>query len=120
MPDVVRHGKPSNAYLATLRYPTRKDFDKLVKACLEALICDEIDVIISFTYTMKLPDTFPRGVFEAREGANNLRRIKAQKLLTWLNENGHTEFTVDKLHRQRTEFTKAEKEITNLFSSSSH
>lgn len=113
--DVVRHGKPHGSYLATLRKPTSQDYNKLVKACMEAIISGEIDVIIAFPYVMKFPSGFPKGILERKEGANNIHRIKARKLLTWLHEQGHTVITVEALKRQRAEFTKVENSFDKIW-----
>lgn len=115
-PEIVRHGRPHRSYLATLRAPTKKDYEKLVRVCMEVLIRDELDVTIAFAYTLKLPDTFPRGILERKEGASNIHRIKARKLLAWLYEQGHTSLTLDDLAKQRIVFTKAEREFESLFS----
>jgi hypothetical protein len=111
---VVRHGKPSNAYLATLRKSKKSDYDLLVKACIEALVSGENDVIICFSYTMKFPAGFPKGVLESKVDDKNIHRIKARKLLTWLHENGHTEATVEMVKLQRAAFTKFENKLDEL------
>lgn len=120
-PDVVRHGKPSNAYLATLRKVKTEDFDKLVKSCMSAIICGETDVIIAFAYTMKFPDTFPRGICTGKGAdGSNVHKVKAKRLLTWLNENGYTFITVEMLGVQKRAFTEMEKEFSSLLSNLSH
>lgn len=108
MTEFQRHGKPSAAYLATLRKPTNKDYDLLTQACLEAIISGENDVIVLFSYLMKFPADFPKGILEQKQGPDDVRRIKARKLLTWLHEHDHTDITVEALKQQRVAFTKIE------------
>jgi len=112
MTDVIRHGKPSNAYKATLRKPQTEDFDKLVKACMAAIINDEVDVIISFAYTMKFPDKFPKGICMSKKpDGSNVHKVKAKRLLMWLYENGYTAATVEMLGVQKRAFAAMEKEF---------
>lgn len=110
---VVRHGKPSNAYLRTLRKPKKNDYDKLVKAAIEAIVNGEVDVIVAFPYTFKFPKDFPTGVKTKGEGVANFHRIKARKLLTWLREHGHTEVTVKDIRYQRSAFTQFVRRVEN-------
>lgn len=99
---VVRHGKPSKAFQATLRSVTRKDFDKLVEICISAIINDEVDVIVSFQYTMKFPEDFPRGICISKESdGSNIHKVKAKRLLTWLHDQGHTAATVEMIGVQK-------------------
>lgn len=112
---VIRHGKPKKEYLATLRNkPTKADYDRLVKACMEAIISGEKDVIVSFAYVAKFPKDFPRGILEQKIDDKNIFRIKARKLLTWLHNNGHTLITVDALKRQRAAFSMFENKIGGM------
>jgi hypothetical protein len=95
-----RHGKPPTKYLETLRKPLKKDYEKLVHACVEAIVQGEKDVLIAFSYILKFPEGFPRGILEYKDGTSNIHRIKARKLLVWLNEQGHTEITLQGLRYQ--------------------
>jgi len=81
---------------------------------MEAIISGEVDIIVAFSYVTKFPKDFPRGILERKEGANNIHRIKARKLLTWLHEQGHTFVTVDALRRQRAEFSKVERKFADF------
>jgi plasmid stabilization system protein ParE len=106
--SVSRHGRPSAAYLATLRNASKADYDTLVRAAMEAIIEGVVDVLVAFPYTFKFPEDFPKGIRESEEGPVNIQRIKARKLLTWLADNGHTDITVAALKQQRELFTKFE------------
>lgn len=94
---VNRHGKPSNAYLKTLREPKRADYQVLVNAALEAIIEGENDVLIAFPYVLKYPADFPKGILVEKVEDRNIRKVKARKLLKWLNDNGHTPITSESL-----------------------
>lgn len=98
---VVRHGKPSNQYLETLRKPRKDDYKRLVQVALEAIVQGEKDVLIAFAYVLKFPDDFPRGILIEKLDDKNIHRIKARKLLKWLNENGHTDITAEMLAGQQ-------------------
>lgn len=115
-PEVTRHGNPSKAYRTSLRNPSTKDFDKLVEACMSAIICDELDIIVSFAYTLKFPDDFPRGICISKESdGSNVHRVKAKRLLMWLHENGYTDATVEMLGMQKRAFTAMEKDFESYF-----
>lgn len=98
--NVVRHGKPAKAYLETLRSPVEGDYKKLVNAALGAIIEGERDVLVAFAYILKFPDDFPKGILVEKVDDRNVHRIKSKKLLRWLNDNGHTEITMDMLRGQ--------------------
>ena len=116
MTDVCRHGKPSNAFQATLRSVTRKDFDKLVEICISAIINDETDVMIAFAYTMKFPEDFPRGICISKESnGSNIHKVKAKRLLMWLHDNGHTAATVEMIGVQKRLFAGNSRKSENLF-----
>lgn len=108
---VIRHGKPSNAYLSTLERPKKHDWNLLVRSCVEAIVQGEEDVIIAFSYVLKFPKGFPRGILEEKVDDKNIHRIKARKLLTWLNEKGHTDITVEDLRVQCGLITKLSKKF---------
>lgn len=95
---VERHGKPSKAFTSRLRAATSDDYERMVSACVEAIVRGSEDVLALFPYTMKFPKDFPRGILEVKyEDGSNVHRIKAKKLLAWLHEKGHTEITMDSL-----------------------
>lgn len=114
-PVVTRHGKPSKAYTATLRKPSIQDYDRLTKACVEAILSNQKDLIVSFGYTFKFPAGFPRGILESKDGASNYHRIKANKLLAWLHESGHTSINMEMIWVQRVAVAKMGNEIENMF-----
>lgn len=95
---VNRHGKPSKAFTSRLRAATSDDYERMVQACVEALIRGSQDVLGRFPYTLKFPKGFPKGILEIKyEDGTNIHRMKARKLLAWLNANGYTDITTDSL-----------------------
>jgi len=103
---VVRWGAQSAAYKALLRNPKKEDYERLVRACIEALIIHEQDVLVKFPYTLKFPKGFPKGILEEKVEHWNLHRIKAKSLLAWLRERGYTDVTTGMLRTQQVAFTK--------------
>lgn len=98
---VVRHGKPAKAFTSRLRAATSDDYERLVSACLEAVIGGSTDVLVAFPYTLKFPEDFPRGILmERTDDGSNIHRIKAKKLLKWLNTKGYTDVTMESLRGQ--------------------
>jgi hypothetical protein len=95
---VNRHGKPSKAFTSRLKAPTRADYERMVSACVEAIVRGSADVLARFPYTLRFPKDFPRGILEVKyEDGTNVHRIKARKLLAWLNARGYTDITTDSL-----------------------
>ena len=113
--EVIRHGKPSNAFKASLRSYATKDIDKLIEVSITAIANDEIDVFISFAYTIKFPETFPRGICVSRESdGSNVHKVKAKRLLMWLHDNGHTAATVEMVGVQKRAFAESMRKLDNL------
>lgn len=90
-----------------------RDYEKLVTACLTALLSGEKDVNIAFSTWIRFPKDFPKGVLSSGSGDVQVRRIKALKLLAWLRERGYTDVTSEHIRVQRIQFTMFEKEIAN-------
>lgn len=90
-----------------------RDYEKLVAACLTSLLSGEKDVNIAFSAWMRFPRDFPKGVMSSSDGAIQVRRIKALKLLAWLRERGYTDITSEHIRVQQIQFTTFEKEIVN-------
>lgn len=81
---------------------------------MRAIINSELDINVSFPYTFKFPDNFPRGVCMSKESdGSNVHRLKAKSVLTWLYDKGYTSATVAMLGVQKRAFTAMEKEISN-------
>lgn len=101
-----RRGRPTKAYLSTLKRATSDDYQKLVRGAVEALISGSTDVLISFPYVFKFPEDFPKGILVEQTETTNVRRIKAKKLLAWLRERGHTDITTEALRAAQISFTR--------------
>lgn len=103
-----RHGRPRGDYLATLQTKANKpDYDRLVMACVAALVDGERDIFVSFNYTLKFPSDFPKGIIVEEDDFTNTHKIKARKLLDWLHERGYTTLSYEKLHITSRELTKS-------------
>lgn len=100
-----RRGKPSRAYRNTLKRPTRADYERLVRVAVEAVIRGSEDVLIAFPYLFKFPSDFPKGRLVEKEGLNDVRKIKASRLITWLHKHGHTDITMERLRIAQITFT---------------
>jgi hypothetical protein len=115
---VTRHGKPAKAFTERLRSASEADYERMVNGCLEALICGSKDVLVLFPYTMKFPEDFPRGILEEKhENGSNVHRIKARKLLKWLQDRGHTSITMEDIRGQMISFGLQEAKINDLLQS---
>jgi hypothetical protein len=90
----------------------------LVVAAMSAIISGEPDVIIAFSYLTAFAPDFPKGIVVDRNSALDIRKIKARKLLTWLNERGYTDVSVGQLKKQREAFSKVETSLTDSFENS--
>lgn len=106
LPLSPRAGKPRKAYLETLRDPTSDDWDRMVRACVEAIVMGSKDVLVAFPHVVKLPKGFPLGRWVKEEGMNDYLCVKANKLLEWLNAQGHTDITVRALGAQQIQFSR--------------
>lgn len=107
----MNEGRPTKEYRATLRKATRRDYMRLLRGTLEALLQGHTDVLFVSSYLTKFPKDFPKGVLHWREGKLVCRRVKAKKLLNWLREHGHTDITMELLKGQQISFTKQMKEV---------
>lgn len=100
-----RHGNPAKAFLQTLRPAGTDDWNKLVTAVLSVLIEGGVDIVLEFPYNAKFPADWPRGIKTKGEGTTDQYRIKARKLLLWLNKHGHTSITPADIHYTKKSFT---------------
>lgn len=108
---VVRHGKPHGSYLRSLKQKAeQEDYDKLVTACIEALVSGERSILVSFAYVAKMPKDFPKGKIHSKVDDKNIRIISALKLLHWLKKHGYTTITPDAIRQRQAQFGKFLKE----------
>jgi hypothetical protein len=108
----MKRGRPTKKYVNSLRKPTASDYNRLVQTCVEAIIEGENDILVSFSYLTTFPTGFPKGITAGTCGAVVTRKIKARKLLTWLNTSGYTEISVEGLKKQREALSKFEFSLT--------
>jgi hypothetical protein len=107
-------GRPSKAYMKTLRKPKAEDYEKMVLACVTALLTDQTEVIIKLPYVAKLPKSFPRATVIHREGLLRCRVHNAKILLAWLRQTGKTTISPDSMGVELRKLTLMEKELTCL------
>jgi hypothetical protein len=106
-----RTGRPTDAQWAALRPLGTDDIQKLLLAAIEAVLKGEKDIILGTHYLTKFADDFPIGVFLKKEGELDYRRVKANRLMRWLNSNGHTPLTMEHLRVGQIVVTLKEKEF---------
>ena len=107
-----RVGKPAQAYRDTLSKASKADYKKLEKACIVAYLTQQSHVILALSYLTKLPDDFPPTVMVEKEGLHDYVKVKAPKLLRWLNDKGHSEVTAESLRIALFHFALRSKELS--------
>lgn len=101
-PRGCRWGKPKKKYLRRLKVGTNHaTWQPMAQAVIAAVLADQNDILVSFSYIFQYPESFPKGVLHAQEGYDDIRRIKAEKLLLWLYEQGYTEHSPTSLKAAR-------------------
>lgn len=90
----------------TLKKASEPDWSRLEQAAVAALVQGEKDVLIAFSYVFKYPTDFPKGVLHHQEGPCDVRRVKAVKLLHWLNTHGYSTITPLDVRNQVRDFGK--------------
>lgn len=90
-PKKLRH-KVKKSVRAATKKADKKIFKELVKAASEALIRQEIDIVLSFPYFCKFPKGWPKGILMKKTPTANIYRIKVRKLLDWLHKEGHSPY----------------------------
>ncbi len=104
----VRNGRPSAAYLSTLRRSDKHARRKLELACIQAIISDQVYITLVTSYLTKFPDDFPRATIEKSDGLVDVRRVNARQCLQWLNDKGYSKTTLEDLRIAKMKFTKGE------------
>lgn len=105
--------RPTFAYKASLRLPTKHDYTKMLMACVEAVLNGKPEITLVLSHLTKLPKDFPKGIVFRRETPLIWRRIKANRLINWLNDNGYAMVTMEDLRVEQRKVTLLEKEILN-------
>lgn len=102
---------PTKAYLASLRKATKSDYTLLLRHCVEAWLEGHEELILATSYRLKFPKDFPKGLITSRQPPVIYRRIKVNRLVNWLNQNGHTAVTMEDLRVEQRKVTIMEKEL---------
>ena len=103
---VSRRGQPRKDYVASLRKASKADYSALVDAAIAALIGGEKDVLIAFSYLVRLPKDFPKRwkVETDASGYADVWKVNAATLLHWLKEHGYTTMTPLQIRDQLRDF----------------
>lgn len=104
-------GRPSQAFLSTLRKATKSDYAKLERACLESYLKRSVHVIVKVPYTIEFPEDFPPKILVKVEESNYFYKISAKNLLRWLNRNNHSTLTSEAIGRAVQQFNNFTREI---------
>lgn len=102
---------PTKAYLKSLRAATKDDYNHLLKACVEAWLSGQEDIVLATSYRLAFPSDFPKGIIQAKQPPVVYRRIKVNRLINWLNKHGHTAVTMEDLRVEQRKVTLTLKEI---------
>jgi hypothetical protein len=92
---VKQRRKPTSAVRDMLELSSKATYAALTKACIAAIVgrADDdyrVDILIEFSYIIKFPKGFPKGVLVEKTASTNIYRVKAMKLLDWLHSEGHS------------------------------
>ena len=109
-----RRGRPSKEYKDALRAMSEKEYALLEKACVQAFLLGHSHVILALSHLTKLSDDFPNTTTVRREGKINYVKVRANRLLKWLNEKGHSQFTSEDIRVAQIRFTSMKEKILAL------
>lgn len=97
------------------KYPTEEDWEKMLLACMEAILKEQSTIILEVSTKTKLPADFPVGKPIAPKGRVKRRIVYAKKLLYWLEKHGHAKLTSQDLFLQKRNMLVAERELYGPF-----
>lgn len=113
-----RWGQPKKKYVRKLKVGTSYEtWQPLVDVAVFSVLSKHNDVLIAFSYLFQFPLDFPKGVLHEQIGYDDVRRIKAEKLLQWLYEQGYTEHSPRSVINARMKFTRKFTDMENMFDS---
>lgn len=101
--------RPTFAYKASLRLPTKHDYTKMLMACVEAVLAGKPEITLVVSHLTRFPADFPKGIVFKREMPLIWRRIKANRLINWLNNHGYSQVTMEDLRVEQRKVTLLEK-----------
>lgn len=88
-------GRPSKKYQSSFKEVSEKDYTLLEKACVEAYLSGQSHVIMALSHLTKLADDFPNTTKVKKEGKTVYVKVRANLLLKWLNDKGHSQITAE-------------------------
>lgn len=103
--------RPTKAYKASLRKPKKEDYLDLLLACIETLTKGQKEIVLVVSHLTEFPEGFPKGLIVKTELPKVYRRIKATRLLKWLNSIGFSEVTREDLKVYQRKLTLLEKQL---------
>lgn len=107
-------GRPSKAQKAALRGMAEADYAALEKACVQAFLLGESHVILALSHMTKLADDFPNTTIVKREPSKIHVKVRANRLLAWLNKHGYTAFTSEDIRVAQIRFTSMKEKVLAL------
>lgn len=107
-----RHGRPKPEYRNSLRKLKKADYRDMERAIVQAYLTQQTHVILALSYLTKLPEDFPQKQIVAREGMVDYWKVRASRLLKWLNDNGHSDVTAESMRQALIRFTHNTKELS--------
>lgn len=116
MSESIKRNKPSSKVLDNCDKCSKEQYEILAKICIEQVIARNWDIVVRLPHFAKYSKGFPKGILVKKEGLYDYRKIKVRKLLTWLKENGYTEFSVDDVMAATREVAYLEAAIDRMLS----
>ena len=85
-----RNGRPPSHLVDRTYKANEETYQKLVEAATAAIIKREKNVYALFPYFVKFADSFPKGVRKRYDATRDIYKIKTDKLMDWLYNEGHS------------------------------
>ena len=85
-----RNGRPPSHLVDRTYKADEETYQKLVEAATAAIIKREKNVYALFPYFVKFADSFPKGVRKRYDATRDIYKIKTDKLMDWLYNEGHS------------------------------
>ena len=103
-PRFHKRYKPKLSAYENTHSATQATFQAMEQACVEAIVERKLSVEFTFPYFAKFPKGFPPKIIASENSSTITYRIKARKLLEWLNKEGHSTQTPKSVVESSTAF----------------
>lgn len=87
---MLRNGRPPARLTDACNKADEETYKKLAQAATDAIIKREKNVYVLFPYFVKFVEGFPKGVKKPYDKERDVYKIKADKLMDWLYNNGYS------------------------------